>query len=409
MAGNCARRPRPAASARARASTSTASSTRGGPLLSLLKLCLLLSVAAAAASAASASSSDYYALLGIRRGATPKEIKKAYRAKSLEHHPDKGGDAERFAEVARAYEVLSDEETKDIYDRHGIEGLERHQNGGGGGGGGGFEDMFSQFFGGGRGGGGRGSDRQSRTPGVTLPLAMTIRQLYEGATVEVEYARQVLCVNWQECTTNAQQCQGPGVAVKMQQLAPGFVQQVQTRDERCISRGKMYRRNCQACPNGQTEEETIGLTVEVPKGMRPGEHVTFEGVTDEKPGMQPGDLSFYIVEIEDPNLHYNRDGDQLYLTVEIPLVDALTGFDFDLEHVDGHTFSVKVDGVTDCDHVMRVPGKGMPRRSGRGFGDLYITFEVDFPDELTDDQRSSIRKILGSADGGDGKAGKDEL
>ena len=269
--------------------------------------------------------------------------------------------------------------------------------------------MFSQFFGGGRGGGGRGSDRQSRTPGVTLPLAMTIRQLYEGATVEVEYARQVLCVNWQECTTNAQQCQGPGVAVKMQQLAPGFVQQVQTRDERCISRGKMYRRNCQACPNGQTEEETIGLTVEVPKGMRPGEHVTFEGVTDEKPGMQPGDLSFYIVEIEDPNLHYNRDGDQLYLTVEIPLVDALTGFDFDLEHVDGHTFSVKVDGVTDCDHVMRVPGKGMPRRSGRGFGDLYITFEVDFPDELTDDQRSSIRKILGSADGGDGTAGKDEL
>merc|ERR1711966_485188 len=124
-------------------------------------------------------------------------------------------------------------------------------------------------------------------------------------------------------------------------------------------------------------------------------------------GYSAGDLNFVIFESENDLFH--RDGDQLYKTMEIPLVDALTGFKVELTHLDGHTFSVKVDGVTDCDHVMRVPGKGMPRRSGRGFGDLYITFEVDFPDELTDDQRSSIRKILGSADGGDGKAGKDEL
>jgi len=71
-----------------------------------------------------------------------------------------------------------------------------------------------------------------------------------------------------------------------------------------------------------------------------------------------------------------------------------TGFSLELAHVDGHKFTIDVDGVTECDHVMRVPGKGMPRRSGRGFGDLYITFEVDFPDTLTDSQKAAIRKIL---------------
>ena len=83
------------------------------------------------------------------------------------------------------------------------------------------------------------------------------------------------------------------------------------------------------------------------------------------------------------------------LKMEIPLVDALTGFSHEFTHLDGHKFTVKVTGVTECDHVMRVSGKGMPRRRGSGFGDLYITFDVDFPDSLTDAQRKDIRKILG--------------
>merc|ERR1712232_186469 len=86
-----------------------------------------------------------------------------------------------------------------------------------------------------------------------------------------------------------------------------------------------------------------------------------------------------------------------YKTVEIPLVDALTGFKVELTHLDDHKFDVEVNGVTDCDYVLRVPGKGMPRRSGRGFGDLYITFEVDFPDTLTDQQKTAIKEILGPA------------
>mmetsp|Transcript_19077 Transcript_19077/g.54983 ORF Transcript_19077/g.54983 Transcript_19077/m.54983 type:complete len:378 (-) Transcript_19077:831-1964(-) len=366
-----------------------------GALYTFLQFCTLLSLTFA---------KDYYKILGIKRSATVKEIKKAYRSKSLEHHPDKGGDAETFAEIARAYEVLSDEEAKEIYDMHGEEGLKQHEQGGGGGGGDPFEDIFSQFgfnFGG---GGRRRRDEEQQTPSVDLPLYMSMEQLYKGETIEVEYVREVLCLNWKECMKPAQECQGPGVRVKMQQLAPGFVQQVQQRDDRCVARGKTWRPNCKECPQGQTQTEKIDLTLDISKGMRPGERITFEGVADEKPGHSAGDLNFVIFESENDLFH--RDGDQLYKTMEIPLVDALTGFKIDLTHLDGHKFTVNVDGVTECDHVMRVPGKGMPRRSGRGFGDLYLTFEVDFPDELSQDQKDAIKKVLG---GGAAASGNDEF
>jgi len=360
-----------------------------GQLLNLLQISILTLLAIKYAVAV-----DYYKVLGVKKRASFKEIKKAYRQKSLEFHPDKNkeeGAAEKFAEISRAYEVLSDEEKKEIYDAHGEEGLKQHeQQSGGGGGGSGFDDIFSHF---GFGFGGRQErERDQTTPSVQVPLRLTLKQLYIGATIEVEYVREVLCLNWQECMKNSQDCQGPGMKVRMQQLAPGFVQQIQTRDDRCVSRGKMWKPNCKACPNGQTQTETIDLTVEVNAGMRNQEHVTFEGVADEKPGMQAGDLIFIIEEIKDDN--YHRDGDQLYKTIEIPLVDALVGFSIELTHLDGHKFIVDVDDVVECDEVKRIPGKGMPRRSGRGYGDLYLTFEVDFPNHLSDEQKLKIKDIL---------------
>jgi len=355
-------------------------------LRTLFQLCVVLALSSAA---------DFYGTLGISRKATNKEIKKAYRGKSLEFHPDKNkneGAADKFAEVARAYEVLSDETLREVYDSQGEDGLKRHEDGGmGGGGGDPFQDMFNHFgFGG---GGGRGrDDGEKRTDSVQIPLTLNLKQLYNGVMLDLQYVRDVLCQNWEECVKKDQGCSGPGIKIVRQQIAPGFVQQAEQAAPQCVSRGKAWRSNCKACPNGKTETEKINLTIDVTKGMREGERITFEGVTDEKPGYLPGDLHFIITEIE--HEHYHRQGDSLYLTTEIPLVDALTGFTIELTHVDGHKFSVDVDGVTECDHVMRVPGKGMPRRNGRGMGDLYITFEVDFPDSLTKDQIVGIRSIL---------------
>lgn len=360
-------------------------------LFTILLLCALVSLAIA-------KGASFYDLLGISRQATTKEIKKGYRKKSLENHPDKNkseGASEKFAEIARAYEVLSDESLREIYDRQGLKGLEEHekrQNGPGGGGFDPFDDFFDPFGGfGGRRGGGRGSQEQ-RTDEVEMPVFLTLRQFYKGEILDVHYVRDVLCSKWEECMRKDTECAGPGVKLVRQQIAPGFVQQVQMNEPRCTAPGKSWRNNCKACPKGKTEAEKIELTIDVTKGMRPGERITFESVTDEKPGYIAGDLHIKLAEI--PHNLYRRDNDHLYMRKEIPLVDALTGFQMELTHVDDHKFTVTVDGVTECDHVMRVPGKGMPRRSGRGFGDLYITFEVDFPDALNDAQKKSIREIL---------------
>ncbi|KAK1743865.1 DnaJ C-terminal domain-containing protein [Skeletonema marinoi] len=240
---------------------------------------------------------DFYKLLGISRKATQKKSKRPT--------------AEKFAEIAYAYEVLTDEEKKNIYDRHGEEGLKQHeQRQGQGGGHGGFDDIFSHFgFGGGfPGGGGGRQQREQSTPNINIPLRVSLKQLYLGDTIEVEYVRQTLCVNWQECMKANQECQGPGVKVRMQQIAPGFVQ--------------------------QTQSEKIDLTIDLQKGMYPGEPITFDGVADEKPGVnESGDLNFVIT--QEKHEYYHRDGDHLYVTMEIPLVDALTGFKHEFEHLDG--------------------------------------------------------------------------
>lgn len=290
----------------------------------LLQICALLSLT---------NAKDLYKLLGISRRATSKEIKKAYRQQSLKYHPDKNkeaGAAEKFAEIAYAYEVLSDEQKKDIYDRHGEAGLKQHEEMGGGGGGGfnpfedffgggGGGDPFDNFFGG---GGGRGRDRgEQRTPSVEIPLRLQLNQFYSGDVFDVHYVREVLCGQWEDCMRDDNQCSGPGVKIARQQLAPGFVQQVQMEDPKCVARGKSWRANCKACPKGKTEPEKIELTIDVNKGARPGERVTFEGVTDEKPGFVAGDLHFVFVEA--PHPRFSRDGDNLYLTKEISLVDAL--------------------------------------------------------------------------------------
>lgn len=335
---------------------------------------------------------DFYQVLEVSRDASLKEIKRAYRKMSLEYHPDKNkgeGAAEKFAEIARAYEVLSDEDLKSVYDRRGEEGLKQHEQQQGGGGAGGFEDIFEHF--GFNFGGRRRDDQEERTPSIEIPLFLSLKQLYVGEKLDLHYVRQVLCINWEMCMKAAPDCQGPGISVKRHQIAPGFIQQVQQFDSRCTARGKMWKEDCRECPN-KTETEKVELTIEVTPGMRAGERITFEGVADEAPGLKPGDVHFLIHEDRDEN--YHRDHDDLYTTVEIPLVHALTGFNITLTHVDDRKVPVHVDKPIDCDHVMRLAGKGMPRRSGRGHGDLYITFEVDFPDDLTKHQKEQLRKIL---------------
>lgn len=341
-----------------------------------------------------AAKKDYYQILEVSRKATASELKKAYRKLSLKYHPDKNSapDAQqKFAELSVAYDVLSDEGKRKIYNQGGEEAVakqEQRDNQP-------AHDPFSIFenFGFGGGMGGR-QQQEQRTPNVEVPVRVTLRQLYVGEILDASYDRQVMCTEASSCEKKNNNCHGPGISMRQQQLAPGFVQNIQVRDDSCVARGKSWLNNCKRCPNGPTEAEEISLTVDIQPGMQEGDTIKFEGVADEAAGHIPGDLIFILRQI--PDALYSRRGNDLYMTVHISLVEALIGFRKTFFHVDGHEVVVEKNDVTYCSEVFVVRGEGMPIRGNKSRkGDLYATLEIGFPRNFSQKQKDLIKAAIG--------------
>lgn len=356
----------------------------------MLSLILTLAIIACALGAAAV---DYYKILDVTKSATAAEIKKAYRKLSLKYHPDKNPSpdaAEKFSQLSVAYDVLSDPEKREAYNRGGVEAVQQQEqranqpaaN-----------DPFSIFEHFGFGGMGGRRQEEARTPNVEIPVRVTLRQLYLGELVDVSYTRQVLCVEANLCQKNNNECQGPGIKLRAQQLAPGFVQQVQVADPSCVARGKSWKSPCKACPKGMTEEEEIQLTVDVAAGMANGDKIKFDQIADEAVGHIPGDLVFNIRQL--PHEFFVRDGDNLKMDLHITLVDSLVGFSKSFRHLDGHEVVVKKEDVSYCSEVVRVRGEGMPVKGSRGAkGDLFVTLLIDFPRQFTDAQKKKIKEAI---------------
>lgn len=360
-------------------------------------------------------SRNFYAILGVPRGAGDAQIKRAYRKLALQFHPDKvtGSEEEKaaaaakFADINAAYEVLSSEETRRIYDRFGEEGVKQHAaQGGGSGGGGGFgrgpADIFSQFFGfgGGFGGGGfpeepevrRGSD-------VRMPLEVSLEDLYTGAVINVTRVKLVVVP-----AAGTRKC-GCRARVVTRQLGPGMYQQYTTEE-------------CDECPAVGFEPEAKVLAMSVAPGSRPGEEIRFFEEGEPEVDGEPGDL----VVVLDPAPHptFTRTGDDLHLNATISLGEALVGFDRSVPHLDGHAVRLASSGVTRPGETVTIRGEGMPRPgrvkartdsdkpppppSPSTHGDLHVTYTVSFPRTLTDKQKAVVREHFRWPAGG-----KDEL
>ncbi|RYH31349.1 J domain-containing protein [archaeon] len=252
-------------------------------------------------------------------------------------------------------------------------------------------NIFEHFGFGGFGGGGRQED--PRTPNVEIPVRITLKDLYLGRMLDVEYLRQVLCVEASSCEKKSQDCQGPGIKVRMQQLAPGFVQQVQVSDPSCVARGKAWKSPCKACPKGMTEEEEIQLTLDILPGMKDGDQIKFDQVADEAVGHIPGDLVFIIQQA--PDTDFRREGDDLHMNMVITLHESLVGFKKSFKHLDGHQVVVDKSDVTYCSEVVKMVGEGMPKKGGKKvFGDLYITLLIDFPRRFSEQQKKLISQAM---------------
>ncbi|GLT42622.1 hypothetical protein SLA2020_166120 [Shorea laevis] len=321
---------------------------------------------------------SYYDILQVPKGASDEQIKRAYRKLALKYHPDKNhGNEEankKFAEINNAYEVLSDGEKRGIYDRYGEDGLKQHAAGGGRGGGMGvnIQDIFSSFFG----GGGTMEEEEKIVKGddVIVDLDATLEDLYMGGSLKIWREKNILkpAPGKRRCNCRNE--------VYHRQVGPGMFQQ-------------MTEEVCEECQNVKFEREGYEITVDIEKGMQDGEEVVFYDDGEPKIDGEPGDLKFRIRTA--PHNRFRREVNDLHTTVTITLVEALVGFERTIKHLDDHLVDISSKGITKPKEVRKFKGEGMPLHFSKKKGDLYVTFEVQFPKSLTEDQKAKIKEILG--------------
>jgi len=260
----------------------------------------------------------FYKLLEVDKNAGDSDIKKAYRKLAVKHHPDKGGDPEKFKEITRAYEVLSDRDKREKYDRFGEDGID-------GDGGGDPSDIFAQFFGGGGGGGG-GRRKRQKTKDVVQPLKVTLEQMYSGATKKMAITRQV--IDKKKGVQTCDSCGGRGVQVQVIRMGP-MVQQMQSQCDACGGQGKSFK----------TKQEREVLEVHIQKGATDNMKVPFREMADEHPDADTGDVVFVLKQQE--HAMFKRKGSDLYIERDISLVEALCGFQMEVTHLDGRKLIIK--------------------------------------------------------------------
>lgn len=348
-----------------------------------LRLAAVLAVVAAAA----AAGADFYEVLGVARDADDGAIKRAYRKLSLKLHPDKNpGDEEaarRFTEVNRAYEVLSDAEKRPIYDLDGVEGLERHEKGVNA-----PANPFEMLFGGGQGGRRKGQD-------AGVEMEVTLEELYNGGSRSARINRNIICPKCRGTgakdgdVKKCAACQGRGVRMVQQQMAPGFVVQMQETCPECGGRGNVAKSACPHCNGRKVIGEEKMLTAQIERGMASDGEVRFERESEQQPGIIPGDVIFKFKAA--PHPRFRREGDNLHHDMHLNLREALLGFKRFVRHLDSRDVPVEYTGVTQPFEVRKVAGEGMPVHNFPSQrGDLFIKYIVDLPKTLADDQKAAI-------------------
>lgn len=362
-------------------------------------------------------SEDFYDVLGVSRDADEEEINRAFREKAADYHPDvsDADDAEeKFKQIKKAKEVLTDEESRQLYDQLGhdrfVEAEKRGATdqdgrgpGGGGGdpfggqgspfgGGGGFEDIFEQFFG----GGGRGRGQQGPRGGQDLRTSMSVDldDAYHGVETEITVRRPERCpdCNGEGHPPDADarqcpECDGQGQTVRTQQTPFGRVQQTTT-CPRCEGRGDVYSETCRRCGGDGVTEKEATLTVDIPAGVQTGQTIRLRGEgAPGEPGAPDGDL-LIDVEVRDHD-DFERDGSDLYRRQPISFPQAVFGDTIEVPTVDG-AVEMDVPSGTQSGERFRVRGEGMPRLERRGAGDLYVEVQVVVPESLDVDQREAL-------------------
>ncbi|KAA8621861.1 DnaJ DnaJ-class molecular chaperone with C-terminal Zn finger domain [Pyrenophora tritici-repentis] len=363
-------------------------------------------------------------VLDIEKGASKTEIKKAYHKAALAHHPDKVAEDDRaeaeirFKAAKQAYEILSDDDKRHMYDTHGMAAFDP-SNGGMGGGGPDMDDIFAQMFGGmggmggfggmpgmgGMGGmpGGRNVPRKGRS--VEQEYEVTLEELYKGKTTKFSNTKNIICSlckgsgGKQGAKSNAcAVCNGRGAKQVLRQVGPGLVTQETVACGNCQGSGQVIpeKQRCKKCKGNKVVETKNVLELYIPRGARQGERIVLAGEADQLPDQEPGDIIFTLTEAHHDV--FERAGADLRAELKVSLVEALTGFNrVVITHLDGRGLKLHVqqpDGnVLRPGQVLKIQGEGMPMKKSDARGDLYLVVDVEFPEDGWLKNDAAVQKV----------------
>ncbi len=352
------------------------------------------------------STTDLYEVLGVRRDASDDELKRAYRSKARQFHPDANqGDAdtsEQFKEVSLAYEVLKDPERRARYDRYGAEGVFGPGAGGGAPGdpfAGGLGDLFDAFFNGMGGTGAPGRRRTGPTPGpdAELVLRLTFREAVFGVQHDVDVQTPVHCDTCEgtgarpgTTPVRCPECQGAGELRRVRQSILGQVITA-VPCTRCQGTGQAIDDPCPDCRGEGRRNERRTLTVDVPAGVDDGSTLRLAGHGPAGFRGGPNGALFVHISVE-PDPVFQRSGVDLHAAVRVPLTLAALGGSVGFETLDDHRDLTIAPG-TQSGTVLTIKGLGVPKLRGRGRGDLFVHVDVDTPTGLDDHQRQLLAAL----------------
>ena len=335
---------------------------------------------------------DFYEVLGVKKGASEDELKKAYRKLAKENHPDlHPGDKEceaRFKEINEAYEVLSDPDKRAKYDQFGHAAFDPSQGFGGGGGFGGFEgfggfgDIFSDIFGGGFGFGG-GGGRNPNAPRKGDNLRATVNIKFEEAAFGVK--KDVFVSKIEQCPD----CKGTGTVMSTKRTPFGMVQSSE-QCPKCKGRGKIIHSPCKTCRGMGSVRRQHKVSVSIPAGIDDGQTISLKGQGNAGLNGGPaGDL--LITVLVQPHARFERDGASILLDQEISFAQAALGAEVEVPTLDGKV-KLNIPEGTQSGTTFRLKGKGVPFLRNGGRGDQFVTVNVSVPRGMTSTQKDALRQ-----------------
>jgi molecular chaperone DnaJ len=352
---------------------------------------------------------DYYVVLGIEKGATEEEIKKAYRRLAVKHHPDKNPDdktaEEQFKELGEAYEVLSDPQKRTLYDQYGHAAFDRRA---GAQARGGFHDPFEVFrevFGGGGifedlfGGGRQDPTQPQRGDDLRYDMEITFEEAAHGCEKEITVTKLDRCDTCHgtgaESGSRARVC--PGCGGRGQVITSRGIFSIAQTCPQCHGAGKIIDKPCKTCRGAGRRERTSKITLRIPAGVDTGSRLRSSG--NGEAGLRGGPAGdLYVVLHVKPHEVFQRDGEDLLCEVPVGFVQAALGVEIDVPTLDGKA-SLKIPPGTQPGTMFRLKGKGVKNLQGYGHGDLHVRINVEVPTQLSSAQKTKLQEFADLCNG----------